>query len=60
MPASGKVVSVNLNSFIDPGLFYHEPNKHWLIIIDVTNPEELKELLSQEKYKELINPVAIK
>lgn len=54
MPVSGTILSVNMNSFLDPVLFNQEPYKHWVMIIGVQDPEELKELLPPAKYKELI------
>lgn len=55
MPVSGTILSVNMNSFLDPTLFNQEPYRHWVMIIGVQHPEELKELLSPATYRELIN-----
>ncbi len=54
MPVSGTILSVNMNVFLDPTLFNHEPYRHWVIIISVKNPDELKELLSTTQYRALI------
>jgi glycine cleavage system H lipoate-binding protein len=57
MPVSGVILSVNLNSFIDPSIYNYEPYRHWVVIIDVTNHEELEDLFSLVRYEELITSV---
>jgi glycine cleavage system H protein len=60
MPVSGTILSVNMNSFLDPTVFNQESYNHWVMIIDVQFPEELKELLSPAKYKKTINSITTK
>lgn len=55
MPISGSILSVNMNIFLDPTLFNLEPYRHWVMIIDMLNPGELNELLSNDEYKKLID-----
>mgnify|MGYP003593556815 CR=1 FL=1 len=55
MPISGTILSVNMNIFLDPTLFNLEPYRHWVMIIDMLNPGELNELLSNDEYKKLID-----
>ena len=53
-PLSGKVVAVN-NAVVDsPELLNQDPYENWLIEIEIKNPDEIKELLSAEEYKKVV------
>jgi glycine cleavage system H protein len=50
-PVSGKVIAVNTATVDDPLLVVRDPwGEGWLIQIELSNPEELDTLLSNEEY----------
>lgn len=52
---SGEVIEVNTQLEEHPELINESPHeKAWMIKIHIANPEELKELLSAEKYEEYL------
>ena len=52
---SGEIVEINPRIKTEPGIVNHSPYQDgWMIKIKMSNPEELNELLSPEKYKKLI------
>lgn len=54
-PCSGKVLEVNKKLTDDPQLVNTDPyGEGWMIKIEVTNPDELNQLLDSTAYKELI------
>ncbi len=54
-PVSGEVIEVNSKLEESPELINESPHqKAWMVKIRLTNPEELKELLSSEEYEEYI------
>lgn len=54
-PVSGKVTEVNDALVDSPEVINEEPyGDAWMIKVEVTNPEEIKELLSAEEYKEFV------
>jgi len=54
-PCSGKVVEVNKKLSDDPQLVNNDPyGDGWMIRIELSNPDELNELLDSTAYKELI------
>lgn len=54
-PCSGKVVEVNKKLADDPQLVNTDPyGDGWMIKIEVTNPDEMNELMDSTAYKELI------
>ncbi len=53
-PVSGKVVAVNNEVADQPELLNQDPYKNWLVEIEMSNPDELNELLSPEEYKKLL------
>jgi glycine cleavage system H protein len=56
MPVSGKVMEVNPKLEDAPELVNKDPyGDGWMIKITMSNPSELKELLSPSQYKKLIN-----
>ena len=54
-PVSGEVVEVNTKLENAPELINESPHqKAWMIKVRITNPDELKELLSAKAYEEYI------
>ena len=54
-PVGGEVVEVNSKLEESPELINESPHqKAWMVKIRLTNPEELKELLSSEEYEEYL------
>ncbi|OCA89128.1 glycine cleavage system protein GcvH [Pseudobacillus wudalianchiensis] len=54
-PVSGTVVTVNELLEDEPALINEQPYEDgWLIEVEMSNPEELKELLSENGYQEFI------
>jgi len=52
---SGEIVEINSNLKTDAGIVNRSPYKDgWMVKIKMSNPEELKELLSAEEYKKLL------
>lgn len=55
MPISGKVVAVNEEVVNSPQIINQDPyGKGWMIEIEPSNPEEIKELLDASGYKKLV------
>lgn len=55
LPLAGKVLEVNAQLESNPELVNKDPyNEGWMIKLELKNPEELDNLLSAEKYKELV------
>ncbi|PKR83911.1 glycine cleavage system protein GcvH [Heyndrickxia camelliae] len=55
-PISGKVVAVNEELNDSPEFVNESPyEKAWMIVVEPSNKEELNELLTAEKYQEMIN-----
>ncbi len=55
MPLSGEVLETNKDIDSAPESVNNDPyGKGWMIKIKLTNPDEVKELLSVEDYKKLI------
>jgi len=54
-PVSGTVVSVNERLFDEPELLNESPfDDGWMLEIDLSDPEELDDLLSAEAYRDQI------
>lgn len=54
-PVSGKVTEVNDALLDSPEVINEEPyGDAWMIKVEVANPEEIKELMSAEEYKEFV------
>jgi glycine cleavage system H protein len=54
-PVSGEVIEVNSRLVENPELINESPHqKAWMVKIRLTNPEEVKELLSAEEYEEYL------
>ncbi|SMB99445.1 glycine cleavage system H protein [Thermanaeromonas toyohensis ToBE] len=55
MPISGKVVAVNEEVVNSPQIINQDPyGQGWMIEIEPSNPEEIKELLDASGYKKLV------
>jgi glycine cleavage system H protein len=58
-PVGGEVIEINSNLEEHPELINESPHKNaWMIKIRLTNPNELKELLSAEEYEEYLQEQA--
>jgi glycine cleavage system H protein len=54
-PLSGKVIKVNTSLYEKPELINKDPyDGGWMIKIEISNPEEINNLLVFEKYQETI------
>ncbi len=54
-PVSGEVVAINERLADEPDLVNKDPyGEGWMIRVKLSNPEELKNLLSPEEYEKLI------
>jgi glycine cleavage system H protein len=55
MPVSGELVEVNPELDASPDVINKDPyGKGWMVKIRITNPSEVNDLLSAEKYKTLL------
>jgi glycine cleavage system H protein len=55
MPVSGEILEVNPALEESPDVVNKDPyGKGWMVKIKITNPSEVNDLLSPEKYKTLI------
>lgn len=55
MPVSGKVIEFNSELESEPQLVNQDPyGKGWMVKVEMTNPEEVAELLDAEAYKALL------
>ncbi|MBB6631751.1 glycine cleavage system protein GcvH [Clostridium algidicarnis] len=55
MPISGKILEINEEVVDDPSILNDNPYDNWLLCVEVTNKEELNELIDAENYQELCN-----
>jgi glycine cleavage system H protein len=54
-PVSGKLIEVNSAINNNPGVVNTDPyGAGWMVKIELSNPDELNELMTTDKYKELI------
>lgn len=54
MPISGKVLEINEDLEDAPELINEDAMKNWMIKVDITQKEELANLLSEDQYKDFI------
>lgn len=54
MPVSGKVVEINEELIDDPALLNADPYENWMIKIEMTNKDELEELMTSEEYEKFL------
>ncbi len=56
MPVSGEIIAINSNIEDNPELINTDPhNDGWIIKIKIKDRSEIKSLLTEDKYKDLIN-----
>ena len=56
MPVSGEIISINSNIEDNPELINTDPhNDGWIIKIKIKDSSEIKSLLTEDNYKDLIN-----
>jgi len=56
IPVSGKIIEVNENLDAEPESVNSDPyNKGWIVKIELNDPSELNNLLSDSEYSDLIN-----
>lgn len=53
-PVSGAVVDINEQLIDNPRLVNEDPMTNWIIKVEMTNPAELDDLMSEEQYAEFI------
>lgn len=53
-PVSGKVVEINEALGDEPELLNKDAFEHWIVKVELSNPEELKGLMSAEAYARFI------
>lgn len=53
-PVSGTVLEVNEELMDDPGLLNSDPYENWMIKIELTNKEELDDLMTSEEYEKFL------
>ncbi len=54
MPVSGKVLEVNKELDSTPEIVNQDPyGKGWMIKLELSNPEEIDDLLTSEQYSEM-------
>lgn len=55
MPVTGEVIEFNATLETEPELINKDPyGEGWVVKINITKPEEINELLSSDRYQELI------
>ncbi|MBU3090904.1 glycine cleavage system protein GcvH [Clostridium sp. CM028] len=52
IPFSGKILEVNDDVVDNPVLVNEDCYENWMFLIEITNKEELKELMNEEQYNE--------
>lgn len=53
IPVSGKVIAINEALVDQPELLNADPYTHWMIEIEITNPEEIDTLLDASAYEKI-------
>ena len=53
IPISGKVIEVNTNLEENPELVNKDPYENWIAVVEMTNKDEIDELLSPDDYEKL-------
>ena len=54
MPIAGKIVEINEELEDAPELVNEDAMTNWMIKVEITNKEELEDLLSEDQYKDFI------
>ncbi len=52
-PVSGEVVEVNTSLVDKPEAVNHDPHGSWMVVLKITDPAEVTNLLNAEQYEEL-------
>ena len=52
IPLSGKVLEINESIVDNPELVNEDCYENWMLVMEITNKEELNELMNEEQYKE--------
>jgi len=56
MPLSGRVIEVNEDLETHPELVNEDPyGKGWMIRVELSNPDEIEDLLSADDYREMVD-----
>ena len=55
IPLSGKVLTINEAIVDSPELVNEDSYENWMLVIEITNKQELNELMNEEQYKEYCN-----
>ncbi|MCX7643134.1 MAG: glycine cleavage system protein GcvH [Armatimonadetes bacterium] len=54
-PVSGTVVAVNQSAIDHPEIVNNDPyGEGWLVVVEISNPDELKTLMSAEQYRRML------
>jgi glycine cleavage system H protein len=54
MPVSGKIIEVNEALEDDPALLNTDPYENWIAKVQLSNKDELEELMSSEEYEKFL------
>ncbi len=55
LPLSGEIIEFNEDLESDPESVNNDPyGKGWMVVVKISNPSEIEELMSSEEYKSLI------
>lgn len=60
MPVSGTITAVNINVFLNPGMYNHDFYSGWMMSIAMKNSQELKGLMTASRYKKFTQTPAVK
>ncbi|HEY8891525.1 MAG TPA: glycine cleavage system protein GcvH [Clostridium sp.] len=52
IPFSGKVIEINESVVDNPVLVSEDCYENWMLLLEITNKEELNSLMNEEQYKE--------
>lgn len=55
IPISGKILSINEEIVDDPSLVNKDPYENWMVLIEISNEDELSSLLKAEEYEAICN-----
>jgi len=58
MPVDGKVVEINEDLVDDPALINADPYENWLLLVELTNRDQLGDLMNAKAYEEFCNEEA--
>ena len=53
-PVSGQVIEVNTNLTERPEQINSDPHHAWMIVVKLSNPDEVRNLLDDESYSKLV------